>query len=194
MIALARDLRGFVVQLFDPPLDPGQHPAAGHVDGTRRISPSSAATSAGGRSYDGRLPEGVPGRRCKLALHVGGGRLKELTFVFVIEKSGRGRVDGRLGFEQLLHAGCPAAASCLRPPGQEVDHQVACNPRKPPAEAAAAWLPPIDRAGHGPKHVLAEVFRVGILQAPCGEPADKSAARKVPQTRSTRPNRPGREA
>ena len=175
MIDLAEDDGCLVAELVDASLQAGQDPAAGDVDGADGESQVGRRDSRGA-AVDGGQPERPPGGRGELAFDLIGGPAEQLPAVLGLEDGGGRRVAGRLGFEELLDAGRPAAAEPVRPAGQEVDQEVAGDAREPAAEAAAGRVevPALDGPGDRAKHLLAEVVRVGVLEplAP-GEPVDQ---------------------
>ena len=112
-------------------------------------------------------------------MHAGtlGRTRKDLAAILDVEQGGVGIVRG-LGLQELDHLG-PTGPEAGGPPaagGQEVDDQVAGDPREPSPERApgGVGIPLLDRAGDRAENVLREVVRVGPLHPPgAGEAMDQ---------------------
>ena len=143
----------------------GHDPAAGDVEG-----PGRQAQLGGHRgdvpALDAGAPEGLPGRFLKMPAGTLGRAGEDLAAILDVEQGGVVVARG-LGLQERDHLG-PSGPEAGRLPaagGQEVDDQVAGDPREPRPERApgGVGVPLLDRGGDRAEDVLREVVRVGLL-------------------------------
>ena len=127
-----------LLQPLDFLLDPGQHPAAGDVDGAGGHA-ERLANFAGGLALDGGAPERLPGGRLHLALHAPHGQRHQVALVFLVPRGGQ--VPLRLGelLQPPLRARVPAALCGPVPPG--VTTVTSTTPALPAGAVTVRLLP-----------------------------------------------------